>query len=103
MNKNWQNLTKLIEYPKEGILSKEIIKTDRNNATLFCMASGTEISDHTSTKEGFVYVLEGNGVFNLAGKEIEMNDGIFIFLNKNVVHSLKAETDLTFLLFLGKD
>ena len=62
MNKN---INELIEYPKEGVLSKELIKTKKVNISLFCMAKGTDISEHTSTKEGFIYVLEGDGVFNL--------------------------------------
>lgn len=103
MLKNWQNIKKLIEYPSEGIISKEVHKDDKVDVSLFSMASGTEISQHTSTKQGFVHVLEGKGIFNLAGENIDMSEGVFIFLKKDIVHSLKAETDLTFLLFLCKD
>ena len=53
-NKNWLGIKELIEYPKSGILSKELAKTAKNNITLFCMAKGTELSEHTSTKEGFI-------------------------------------------------
>jgi len=98
MNKN---IKQLIEYPKEGILSKEIIKTGKAEATLFCMASGTKISEHTSTKPGFVYVIEGNGIFNLEGKEIKMTEGVFIFMNENAVHSLKANENTAFMLILN--
>ena len=94
------NVKKLIEYSKGGILSKELEKKGKINLTLFCMAVGTEISDHTSTKEGFVYVLEGNGIFNLENKKIEMTENILIPLRKNVVHSLKVKEDTSFLLFL---
>lgn len=94
------NLIKLIEYPKEGILSKDIAKTKRSNISLFCMAKGSEISEHTSTKEGFVYVLEGKGVFALNGKNIKMLRGVSIFMRQNAVHSLKAEENTSFLLFL---
>ena len=100
MNKNWQNLNKLIEYPKEGILSKELMKTDKNNVTFFCMSAGTEISEHTATKSGYVQVIEGDGVFDLFGERIDMNEGVLIFLKKDVVHSVRAETNLTFLLSL---
>ena len=53
-NKNWMSIKELIEYPKSGILSKELSKTAKSNITLFCMAKGTELSEHTSTKEGFI-------------------------------------------------
>ena len=90
----------MIEYPKQGVLSKEILREKRINCTLFCMAFGTEISEHTSTRQGIVYVIEGKGIFNLQGKNIEMKEGIFIYMEKNAIHSLKAEENTSFLLIL---
>ena len=100
MSENWKNINKLIDYPEDGIVSKELVKTDKNNVTLFCMGKGTEISDHTSTKEGFVFVVEGKGIFTLEGEEIAMLPGVFIFMKKDAVHSLKAEENTTFILSL---
>ncbi len=94
-----QDIKKLIAYSPGGITSKVLAK-DRINVTLFCMAAGTEIGDHTSTKEGFVYVLEGEGTFILEGREMGMRPGIFFYMNKNAVHSLKAEKNTSFLLSL---
>jgi quercetin dioxygenase-like cupin family protein len=71
------------------------------DVTLFCMAEGTEISEHTSTKRGFVYIIEGKGIFNLAGKDIEMLPGVFIQMEENMVHWLKAEQNTSFLLVLS--
>ena len=100
MIEKWKDIKKLIEYPKDGILSKEIIKTDSSNTTLFCMSKDTEISDHTSTKQGFVFIIEGKGIFNLEGEDIEMLSGVFIHIKENVVHSLKAEGNTAFILSL---
>jgi len=97
MNKNIQEM---IEYPKQGIVSKTIIKDLDIDITLFCMAKGTDISEHTSTKHGIVQVLEGKGVFNLKGKDIKMNKGVVINMPKNAVHSLMAEENISFLLIL---
>ena len=99
--RDWKNIGGLIEYPKEGVLSKELARTSKSNVTLFCMAKGTEISEHTSTKEGFVYVLEGKGIFNLEGENIKMLPGVFIFMKKNAKHSLNAEKNTAFLLSLN--
>jgi|TARA_Y100000310_G_scaffold186388_1_gene186538 nitric oxide dioxygenase len=101
MNDKWKNLNNLIEYSKDGILSKELFKTDKINVTLFCMAKGTEISEHTSTKEGFIFVIEGKGVFNLEGEDITMLPEVLISMKKNAVHSLKAEENMTFVLLLN--
>ncbi|MEK6892788.1 MAG: cupin domain-containing protein [Nanoarchaeota archaeon] len=90
----------IIEYPREGILSKSIFKEDGLDVTLFCMAAGTKISSHTSTKKGFVYVLEGKGNFYLGARDIEMKSNIFIPMKENAIHSLKVEKDTSFILVL---
>jgi len=95
-----RKINNMIEYPKEGVLSKDIIKNEKLNVSLFCMAKGTDIGDHTSTKQGHVYVVEGKGIFNLEGEDIEMKPGVFIFMKENAVHSLKAEDDTSFILSL---
>lgn len=97
----WKNLKEMIEYPKEGILSKTISEGEVMEATLFCMAKGTSLSEHTSTREAIIYVIEGNGTFTLRGKDIEMRPGVFITMEKNAPHSLKAEENTSFLLILG--
>jgi quercetin dioxygenase-like cupin family protein len=97
------DLNKLIEYSKDGILSKVLIKSEKNNVTLFCMAAGTEMTEHTSTKEGTVHVVEGKGVFTLEGEKIAMIPNILIHMEKNAVHSLKAEENTTFILSLHKE
>lgn len=97
-----QNILDQIEHPKSGILSKEILKNEKSDVTLFCMAKDAEMSDHTSTKAGFVYVLDGKGIFTLAGKEIVMIPGMLIYMGKNAVHSLKADENTSFLLTLIK-
>ena len=97
---NWKHLDNLIEYPKDGILSKTVMKNDKVDVSLFCLAKKTEISEHTSTKQGIIHVIEGNGVFNLEGEDIVMKPNTFIFMKENAVHSLKSEDNLTFVLTL---
>jgi nitric oxide dioxygenase len=97
-----QNINKLIEYPKKGVLSKELVKSNNENITLFCMAKGTEMGEHTSTKKGFVHVLEGEGIFTLKGEKIKMLPGVFIQMDKNAVHSLSAIKNTSFMLYLIK-
>ena len=95
-----KNVKELIEYPSEGIISKNIVKEDGFDVGLFCMAKGTEMSNHTSVKQGTVYVVEGKGIFNLEGEDIEMKPGTIIYMKKDAVHSLKAEEDTAFILSL---
>ena len=90
------------EYTTEGITSSVVFKGGRNQTTLFCMAEGTDIEEHTSTKEGYVYVIEGAGIFNLKGEDIAMKPGVLIQMEKDAVHSLKAHKNTAFLLFLNE-
>lgn len=94
------NIFNQIEYPKGGILTKQLIANTKNDVTLFCMAAGSSLGEHTSTKSGFIYVIEGKGVFNLKGEEIKMTSGVFISMNENDIHSLSAELNTSFLLSL---
>ena len=98
--KNTGSIKDMVEYPHEGVLSKDIVKTKKNNVSLFCMAAGTEMGEHTSIRQGFIYVVEGRGIFNLEGKEIKMLPGVFIFMKENAIHSLKAEENTAFILSL---
>lgn len=100
MFENWVNSEKLIMYSKNGILSKELFKSKRTNLTLFSMHKGTEMSEHTSAREGFVYVLEGKGIFTLQKEKILMKKGVLIHLEKDAIHALKADQNMSFMLYL---
>lgn len=93
---NFNNVKDLISYAEKGIVSKEILPA----VTLFCMSGGSKISDHMATKHGLVYVIEGSGNFNLQGEIIKMETGVIISMPENAVHSLSAESNLSFILFL---
>jgi len=96
-----KNLNEMMEFPREGIFSKVLVKTDISNHTLMCLAKGSDISEHTSTREAAVTVLKGKGIFVLNGKKIKMQPGVLIFMPKNAPHSLRAEEDLAILLSLS--
>ncbi|MFA5356334.1 MAG: cupin domain-containing protein [Candidatus Omnitrophota bacterium] len=94
----------MMEFPGEGVFSKVLVKTDVSNHTLMCLAKGSAISEHTSTREAAVTVLKGKGIFILKGKKIKMEPGVFIFMPADAPHSLSAKEDLAILLSLfGKE
>lgn len=99
-----KDLEKIMEFPKEGIFSKVLVKSEVSNYTLICLAKDSDISGHTSTREAAVMVLKGKGVFILNGKKIKMKPGVFIFMPKNAPHALSATENLAILLSLsGKE
>ena len=96
------NLREHIKYTKNAILSKDVLNNTSLNISLFCMGMGSSISEHTSTKKATVYVIEGKGVFNLEGKDIDMLPGVMIYMDENAAHSLSAEENTSFILTLLK-
>lgn len=96
-----ENLEAMMEFPKQGVFSKVLVKTDISNHTLMCLAKGSDISEHTSTREAAVTVLKGKGAFILNGKKIKLKPGVFIFMPKNAPHSLSASENLAILLSLS--
>jgi quercetin dioxygenase-like cupin family protein len=95
-------LNTLMQFPSEGIFSKVLVKTETMNCTLMCLAQGTDIDTHTSTKQGCVQVLQGRGQFNLNGQKIALTPGILIYMPANAPHSLQASENLAFLLYLSQ-
>jgi quercetin dioxygenase-like cupin family protein len=95
-----KDLNKLMQFPSEGVFSTVLAKSETYNYTLMCLAKGTDIDTHTSTKNGVVQVLKGKGTFKLFDKEIVMEPGKFIFMPKDAPHALKADEDLAILLCL---
>ena len=96
------NLQDLIEYPTSGILSKVLLKDKNSQYSLFCLAAGTEIEEHTSTRNAVVTVIEGTGNLNLEGKDIALSPGVFVFMPANAPHAVEAKENLAFILALSE-
>jgi nitric oxide dioxygenase len=95
-------LQDLIEYPNQGILSKVLLKDNNCQYTLFCLAKGTEIEEHTSTRNVLVSVIEGEGILTLNSEEIPLKTGVLVFMPANAPHALQANENLSFLLTLSE-
>lgn len=96
-------LREQIEYPSAGVLSKVLVKDKFCQYTLFCLAANTEISEHTSTRNATVNVIEGRGILTLEGKDIALEPGIFVLMPANAPHALRTEENLAFLLTLSEN
>ncbi|BAY12495.1 cupin domain-containing protein [Calothrix sp. NIES-2098] len=95
-------LREQIEYPHSGVLSKVLLKDKVCQYTLFCLAANTEISEHTSTRNATIHVIEGRGLLTLSGKNIVLEPGTLVFMPANAPHALQAEDNLAFLLILSE-
>lgn len=94
--------SELIEYPQDGVLSKVLLKDDNCQYSLFCLAAETDISEHTSSRNASIVVLEGRGILTLEGEDIQLEPGVFVFMTAHAPHALKAQDNLAFLLTLSE-
>ena len=99
--KTFVQLKDHIEYPTSGILSKVLWHDDRCQCSLFCLAAATEISEHTSTRNATVQILEGTGTLTLKDETIALVPGVFIVMPANAPHAVEANSNLAFMLTLS--
>ena len=96
------SLPDLIEYPSSGVCSQVLFKDNNSQYSLFCLAAGTEIAEHTSTRNAAITVVEGRGNLNLEGKDILLTPGVFVLMAANAPHALQAQENLAFILTLSE-
>lgn len=96
---NWSDV---IEYPQSGAKSKILLEDKNCRYTLMSLAASASMPEHTNPRNATVNVIEGQGVLTLEDKEIVLELGVFAFVPANIRHSIKAMTNLTFLLTLSE-
>jgi quercetin dioxygenase-like cupin family protein len=91
-------LDELIAYQEGSIVSRQIIKKDTGNLTLFAFDAGQEVSEHTAPFDAMVQIIDGEAIVNLAGETHTLKVGEGIIMPADSVHSLKAEKQFKMLL-----
>lgn len=97
-----KNLEDIIEFAKDGIVSKVVAEVAGNEISLFCMASGQQLSTHSASFPAVIHVLQGKGEIILGKETYEANSNSWFCLPKNLPHAVKATENLVFLLTLFK-
>jgi quercetin dioxygenase-like cupin family protein len=91
-----------LEYPEAGVLSKVLLQDENCQYTLFSLAKGTDIAEHTSPRNATVHVLAGKGTLSLEGNDIALHPGVFVVMPAHAPHALYALENLAFLLTLSE-
>lgn len=94
------NLYDMIEFPKQGILSKTVIETASGEVDIFMLPKGEKISKHTSSRDAAVLILRGEAEFQLGEESHVVKEGDCFFMPAGLVHALAAVEDLVFTLTL---
>ncbi len=80
----------LIDYSQGGVVSKQVLKNDLGNITLFSFDEGQGLSEHTAPFDAVVQVLDGEVEIRIDGKPIRLKAGEAIIMPANIPHALQA-------------
>jgi quercetin dioxygenase-like cupin family protein len=97
------NFNELIAYASGSVVSKQIIKKDTGNVTLFAFDKGEGLSEHTAPFDAMVQVLEGQVEILIGGKPFLLGAGETIIMPAHVSHALKALEKFKMLLTMIKE
>ncbi len=79
-----------IEYSEGAIVSKQILKKQLGNITLFAFDKGEGLSEHTAPFDAIVNVIDGEADVIIDGRHYILNNGDSIIMPANVPHALHA-------------
>jgi len=85
-----ENLKDTITYQENSIVSRQIIRKDQGNLTLFAFSDGQELSEHTAPFDAFVWILEGMAEVMISGQRQRLEAGQSILMPANQPHAVKA-------------
>ena len=91
-----------ITYQDGSIVSKQVIKKQNGNITLFAFDKEETLTEHTSPYEAVVFIVEGEMEIKIAGSPYEVKKGEIIIMPPNIPHALKAKQKSKMLLTMIK-
>src|SRR5262249_34912708 len=86
------SLAQLAAYQETSIVSRQLLKRDGGNVTLFAFAAGQGLSEHTAPFDALVHVLEGEAEVTIAGRPFRVKAGEAIVMPAQRPHALRAVT-----------
>ncbi|MDY0266956.1 MAG: cupin domain-containing protein, partial [Methanimicrococcus sp.] len=61
------NLAGMVEYSSGGVVSKQVLKNESGNLTLFSFDKGQGLSEHTAPFDAVVQILDGKAQITIGG------------------------------------
>jgi quercetin dioxygenase-like cupin family protein len=91
-----------IEYSAGGIISRQIVRNTAGRVTLFSFDEGQTLSEHTSSFDEIIQILEGEAKVIIDGKVDILTAGEAVIMPANVSHALNAVTKFKMILITIK-
>jgi quercetin dioxygenase-like cupin family protein len=97
-----KNLSDLVKYQENAVVSSEILKKDAGTVTVFAFDKGQGLSEHTAPFDALVNIIDGRAEVSISGKLFTVKEGEMIVMPANKPHSLKAMEKFKMLLVMIK-
>lgn len=95
-------INEMIDYSKGGVISKQVLKNEAGNITLFSFDEGQGLTEHTAPFDAMVQVLEGEVEIRIGGQPHRLKQGDSIIMPANIPHALQAVKAFKMLLTMIK-
>lgn len=92
------DLVESIQYADGSIVSKTLRDHKNGSLTVFAFDAGQGLSEHTSSYEAVVQILDGESEWTVGGKACTVASGQWIFLPAKVPHGVQAKNRFKMLL-----
>lgn len=92
-----------ISYAEKAVVSKQVLKKESGNITLFAFDKGEGLSEHTAPFDAVVMIVEGKADIILDGKSHLLSAGETIIMPANISHALRAVEKFKMVLIMIKN
>lgn len=92
----------IVAYNDGSVVSRQIIKADGGNVTIFAFDQDQELSEHTASFDALVLILDGETEIRISGTPFHLKMGDAIIMPANEPHAVKALTRFKMLLTMVK-
>lgn len=80
----------LIDYQKDSVVSKEIIKKELGTVTVFAFDKGQGLSEHSAPFDAMVQIIDGEAEITISGIKHTVKAGEMIIMPADEPHALQA-------------
>lgn len=85
-----RRLVDLADYQEGSVVSRTIIRKKTGTVTFFAFDEGEGLSEHTTSFDALVYVLEGEAEITISGKTLSLKAAEMVLMPAGDPHALKA-------------
>ena len=85
------NIQFLVDYQKDSVVSREIIKKELGTVTFFAFDQGQGLSEHSAPFDAMVQVIDGEAEITISGVKNTVKAGEIIIMPAIESHALQAE------------